>query len=392
MPLERCSETTCFGCAACAAGCPVQAIRMVPREGGFLYPEIDADRCVHCGRCDAVCPIGKSDTLVRKPQRTLAVWSKTSVRSDSTSGGAFTELATSVLNRGGAVCGAALFLSEYKVRHVCAETEADLAPLRKSKYVQSETLYALRKALTILKQKRPVLFVGTPCQVAGYRLLTQRFGDIALSCDLVCGSVPAPGVFEKYLKELEAKAHAKVVEYDFRDKSAGWNFPRAHITYASGKQTKTPIRCDVHYAAFAHKLGCRATCATCPFARQERTGDFTIADCWRVASYNGSFDDNHGTSLLLVQSKAGEALLDDVQQQNTARLLPYDLSHATKCNIPLHRTFPESSHRTDFLKRIDTGEAPTDVIKSFLGTHWQLKPTLIFWIKRLGWFYFRKHQ
>ena len=388
MPLERCSETTCFGCAACAAGCPVQAIRMVPREGGFLYPEIDADRCVHCGRCDAVCPIGKSDTLVRKPQRTLAVWSKTSVRSDSTSGGAFTELATSVLNRGGAVCGAALFLSEYKVRHVCAETEADLAPLRKSKYVQSETLYALRKALTILKQKRPVLFVGTPCQVAGYRLLTQRFGDLALSCDLVCGSVPAPGVFEKYLKELEAKAHAKVVEYDFRDKSAGWNFPRIYVRFDNGKTLHTISACDVFFAAYSKKLTSRKACFDCPFCRPERVGDATIADCWRVATTHPQYDDNRGTSLCLVNSDAAQSLVNDARQNGRCFVGEYDFERAVATNTPLKKKSPYDRRR----ERVLQSGSVYQGVYAALGKKHFIRGFIVWWVRKIGWFYFRGHQ
>ena len=55
MALERCTEQACFGCGACVAACPKDAITLVPGEGGFLYPKLDAARCVRCGRCDAVC-------------------------------------------------------------------------------------------------------------------------------------------------------------------------------------------------------------------------------------------------------------------------------------------------------------------------------------------------
>ena len=47
----------CCGCTACYAICPQEAITMEPDEEGFLYPVIDAGKCVRCERCLTVCPI-----------------------------------------------------------------------------------------------------------------------------------------------------------------------------------------------------------------------------------------------------------------------------------------------------------------------------------------------
>ncbi|MBQ6239304.1 MAG: 4Fe-4S binding protein [Firmicutes bacterium] len=43
----------CISCGACAAECPVEAIK----EGDSKY-EIDADTCIECGNCANVCPVG----------------------------------------------------------------------------------------------------------------------------------------------------------------------------------------------------------------------------------------------------------------------------------------------------------------------------------------------
>ena len=43
----------CFGCGACAAECPVEAIS--EGDGKFV---IDADTCIDCGSCEATCPVG----------------------------------------------------------------------------------------------------------------------------------------------------------------------------------------------------------------------------------------------------------------------------------------------------------------------------------------------
>lgn len=50
VPLNRTS------CGACAEHCPVQAIHMVPFEGGLTIPETTPEMCVGCGGCEFICP------------------------------------------------------------------------------------------------------------------------------------------------------------------------------------------------------------------------------------------------------------------------------------------------------------------------------------------------
>ncbi|MGX8689270.1 MAG: 4Fe-4S dicluster domain-containing protein [Bacteroidaceae bacterium] len=44
-------------CGACAEHCPVQAIHMVPFEGGLTIPETTPELCVGCGGCEYICPV-----------------------------------------------------------------------------------------------------------------------------------------------------------------------------------------------------------------------------------------------------------------------------------------------------------------------------------------------
>ncbi len=45
----------CCGCSACYAICPANAISMEPDEEGFLYPTVDAEKCVRCYKCLSIC-------------------------------------------------------------------------------------------------------------------------------------------------------------------------------------------------------------------------------------------------------------------------------------------------------------------------------------------------
>ncbi len=50
----------CCGCTACYSICLSEAITMEPDEEGFLYPVVDASRCVRCYLCLSVCAFKKA--------------------------------------------------------------------------------------------------------------------------------------------------------------------------------------------------------------------------------------------------------------------------------------------------------------------------------------------
>lgn len=389
MPLERCAEGTCTGCGACAAICPKAAITLTPGEGGFPYPRVDPTRCVGCGACDRVCPLGAEAVLRRPARRALAAWDLGEGRAASTSGGAFGAIARAVITGGGAVCAAALELPEGRVRHAIVEDEAGLARVRRSKYLQSETAPALREALGLLRKGRRVLFVGTPCQVAGWRRLTVPFGDRAPACDLVCGGVPSPALFAAYLREEERRAGAPIRDYDFRDKSAGWNFPRVRLAFANGRTVRRIPACDPFFAAYSKKLSIRQSCYTCPYCASERVGDLTLADCWRVATTHPEFDDNRGTSLVLCCTETGERLLGEARAAGRLFVGDYDLARAIATNTPLRARPSRPKARESVLAATD---APARAVWRALGRRAWFRGFAVWWVRRLGWFWLRRRQ
>lgn len=55
LPELYLARENCCGCTACCAICPVGAILMRPDEEGFLYPVVDAMKCIRCYKCRTVC-------------------------------------------------------------------------------------------------------------------------------------------------------------------------------------------------------------------------------------------------------------------------------------------------------------------------------------------------
>lgn len=168
------TKEECCGCGACVVVCPTQCITMQRDEEGFDYPVIDEELCIDCGRCLATCPIIEPPltTEHRVPPQAVAAWNlNKAIRSNSSSGGVFSALAEDVISNDGVIYGAAFDNTYTCVRHIPVDCADNLEQLRGSKYVQSATVDAFRQILSDLKSDKQILFVGTPCQVAGLRKL-----------------------------------------------------------------------------------------------------------------------------------------------------------------------------------------------------------------------------
>lgn len=321
-PLDE-DLVACTGCAACAAVCPEYCITMRSDAEGFLYPHVNKAVCKDCGLCHETCPINSvqlalkdstTDAKQNGPLQVFAAWHlDEAIRRESSSGGVFTALAEAVFAQSGAVVGAA-FDNNLVVRHILIENSADLERLRGSKYVQSEVppiMYQLIRDL--LMQSRPVLFSGTPCQVAGLRSFLRKPYDNLFCCDIVCHGVPSPLLFARYTQYCRQRGE-QLTTISFRDKQIGWKkFGVRHYLQDGGSRFFA-ASAEPYLLAFLRNYDLRESCYTCVFACTQRTGDLTIADFWGVGKKYPEYDqEDKGTSLVLVNTVQGHIWLDSVR-------------------------------------------------------------------------------
>ena len=280
---------------------------MVADEEGFLHPVIDRSSCVECGLCALACPV-LHPVPAEAPKQVFAAWSgEEKVRTSSSSGGLFFELGKEIISRGGVVCGSILDASG--VHHTCAQTLSGLEAMRGSKYVQSDLRDVYGEIASYLKDNRPVLFSGTPCQVAGLRKSLGKQDDTMLfTVDLVCHGVPSPRIFSQYMDALQRKYGAfRLSDFRFRSPNR-WTYQ----SYIGDEAL--PARDDAFMQLYLGGSLHREACYHCPFARKERVGDLTLGDFWGIgADTHLAGKPAHVCSLVLVGNEKGRSILQAVQ-------------------------------------------------------------------------------
>ncbi len=263
----------CTGCTACYSACPVHCIEMNVNEEGFLYPII-GDQCIHCGKCEKICPISNPplQTKTGKQIAVAALTKKHDVWKRSASGGAFSEICKAFGDDKTIVCGAAW--DEKNVHHACITGVDNIAPLCKSKYIESSLENVFHELKVYLDMGKKAIFCGTPCQVAGLKAFLNKDYDNLLLIDLICHGVGSPTVFKQCLSQMEKDLSGKILSYQFRSKGAVYD--RDHIAAVQMKDQKKPfyITHDRYLQLFIEQHCLRPSCGkNCMYRNAARQGD-----------------------------------------------------------------------------------------------------------------------
>ena len=310
------NKKDCCGCGACVNCCPKGAITMKEDEAGFIFPQVDEELCISCGKCKKVCVFGEANCGAAdgEPEVYAAVFKDSEILETSSSGGLFTPLACAVLDKGGAVFGAA-WGKNMVLEHICVENKADLAKLRGSKYVQSLTSDTYSQAKSMLDEGRPVCYCGTPCQIAGLKAYLGKEYDNLLAIDIICHGVPSLKMLHDDLKAVAGEKFGDIKDVKFRDKRYGWAVKGAIIT--ENEQLKYNASTSPYYFYFLKGEVYRESCYNCRFPSEARQGDITLGDYWGIRgeliNQLGNINPDKGISCVLVNTQNGKKWFDEIQ-------------------------------------------------------------------------------
>lgn len=315
---EICPKDKCTGCAACFNACGKKAITMTEDSCGYVHPQIDNELCVDCGLCTKVCPVNTKITL-RYPLDCYAA----TVKSDEellscASGGIATELSRYVIDNGGVVYGCTGKDIRY-VHHIRVDCKEDLQFLKGSKYVQSFIGETYKAVKNDLQTEKLVLFVGTPCQVAGLQgFLRQKDYPNLITADLVCHGVPSQRMLNDdislYCKESEdISVWFRLKERTSSKSDAPWRIAFGWFYKTCYMRTPCAIKYykDPYMFGFLAPLTFRNSCYTCRYANISRCSDFTLGDFWGLGADAG-FINGKGVSEVLINTEKASMIWKNI--------------------------------------------------------------------------------
>lgn len=323
--------------------CPVGAISMVEDYEGFLYPEIDKDKCVKCNKCKKICSnFNPNNSYLEKLYAGYTKIEKD--LNECSSGGMFYILAKYVIENHGIVFGVE-FDENVRAIHNYADNLEDCKKFRGSKYVRSDINNSYQEVKDFLEDNRLVLFTGTPCQCNALKVFLKKNYENLILCDVICHNNPSPKVLKKYIEELEEKNGKKVKNIYFRSKENTWKNQTPIIEYDDGQRQEE----NSYHQAFGEGLLGRQSCFSCVFANKKRVTDFTIGDLWGVENFNLNIKEKNGISLFTINSVKAEQLFEKVKNELYYEKIesdaPYNNNH--------YKNTLSNNHRNKFYKQIN---------------------------------------
>lgn len=311
--IEIGDKSQCSGCFACYQKCPKKCIEMEFDNEGFIYPKVSKENCINCGLCTKVCPIENSNKFGNEFSQPIALggWNNNlDIKMKSSSGGVFSTIAEFVINKGGVVFGVA-FDENFQTKHIMVDDNIKLEEIRGSKYVQSMVGDTYIQTKAEIEKGRVVLYVGTPCQIAGLYAFLDRKYDSLITIDIICHGVPSTKVYKDYLNALKQNYDSDISYLNFRDKQNGWNLGISmNVKFKNSNEYSRPGYEDNFIKGFLRDLYLRPSCYECKFAKVPRIADISLGDFWGVSNYYPELFDDKGTSLVLINNQHGKDIIE----------------------------------------------------------------------------------
>lgn len=283
-----CIYNKCTGCFACANICPKGCITLEEDEYGEIHPTVEQDKCIDCKLCQKTCPNNREYNFTF-PKHCYAAWiTDDEKRKICASGGIGTEFSEYVIKNGGVIFGSRYdnYLNPI-ITWTC--NLEDLEYFKGSRYVQSrvgEDTY--KKVKSFLNKGTFVLYVGTPCQIAGlYGFLKKDYENL-VTVDLICHGVSPMTYLKQEVTYLTRKYDLKgVSDIRFRGNDGNnyrltlWNKARRKLFPRNNYRQKIfdeDFMEDCYLKGFLKGVSLRENCYSCRYARPERISDLTIGD------------------------------------------------------------------------------------------------------------------
>lgn len=334
----------CTGCSACFNICPKNAIRMTPDVTGAIYPMVDNKMCIRCRGCITHCPEeSNTNIILNEPKQVFAAVDKDrGLVKESASGGLASILAEIIVRTGGVYYGCEM-RSIYDIAYQRIETLSDVKLLRGSKYVHANIHTTYQHVRKDLLNSKTVLFIGTPCLVAGLKAYLRNDYNNLYTIDLVCHGTPPQKVLTDYASTIISLSDDTSYKVDFRWKKPNSMTDKIIYGLRFYDDAKTIYRESFpkspYITAFFNGYIFRENCYNCRYASIKRVGDITLGDFWELGTrIETKLNLDYGVSMVMVNTEKGKSLFSSCH--NDCEIEPHTIAEAILSNTNLrHATY-----------------------------------------------------
>lgn len=303
-----CNKNECTGCFACYNVCPKNAINMIEDKCGYIYPQIDDKKCINCKLCEKICP-AINKVKFNAPIKCYAGKVKDIQKlAMATSGGIATQISEYFIDNNGIVYGAS-FVKNCGIEHIRVDNKKELDKLRGSKYVHSYIKDSYKLVKKDLTDNKNVLFIGTPCQIAGLKKYLMKEYENLYTIDVICHGVPSQKFLQNEIYRI--REDLNIDRVNFRDKK--YNERTFSIVKNDIDVFKEQWEQSPYFYTFMKSIICRENCYNCNYAKSERCSDLTIGDFWGLKEDSKFYNEkNKGVSVLLPCTEKGIELIKNI--------------------------------------------------------------------------------
>lgn len=342
---QICPPDKCTACFACANICPQKCIAFSEDSLGALHPVIDQNKCIDCKLCEKTCPVN-NEVPFHEPLICYAAWrTDTRKRFFSASGGIGAIFAEYVVSKEGVVFGTQ-YDSTFTPITSGASSKDGIEKFKGSKYVQSIVGTAFSDIKQLLTKGSLVLYIATPCQIAGLLNYLKKPYDNLITVDLICHGVVPTSYFKEEIAYLVNKNHIDhISNISFRGN--GNKFQKSlnyYLTIFDGSKIVYHRRAQWQYyfLGFLKGITFRENCFSCKYASPKRISDITIGDfigLGKSIPFNGP---KINTSAVIVNTEKGKDFISKVMEygENDLNFISREYSEAVRYGPSLNAPFP----------------------------------------------------
>ncbi|NME63970.1 4Fe-4S dicluster domain-containing protein [Clostridium cadaveris] len=305
----------CTGCGICKSICPKECIEMKRNKEGFIYPIVDKNKCISCGKCLEYCnAIGEEKRNYKFS--VFAGWTiDKEIYNQSSSGGIASSISKYIIANGGIVYGTML-TEDFKTKFIRIDKIDDIKKIQGSKYTQGNIFSVIDLIKKDSSEKRLLLIIGTPCQIAAVKKSIKDIPDNIYFIDLICHGVTNDYLFNLYREELERKYGGTLYSYKYRDKSLGGidrkeTFEIVKLNGIKKKYFRKVIDSPFYYG-YLNNIILRKSCYRCKYKNINREGDISLGDYWGAYLEFKNIKSDSGISKVIINSPKGAKLLGKI--------------------------------------------------------------------------------